>query len=149
MLIERLPPVEEIIRNPEKFFRENRPGFDHDGVICDTRRHVLGYVNDKLGTQYRDVDIRHWHAVTEWAILAGWTTTQARQLEDYVWYDPQFLSQADVNPGARELIDYLLYEDIRFDIITSRKPGLIGPTLSWYRKNFLIYRKNGLLYGLL
>ena len=127
--------IERLVNNSaEKFFKENNPGLDNDGVIRDTRTLVLDFVNCELKTGYRDVDIRHWHAVRQWALESGWPQQRAIDLENYVWFDPSFLMQAEVLPGAEKFTSKLVDLKIPFKVITSRRPQLIKSTYEWYEE---------------
>lgn len=118
-----------------EFLIKKVPGFDNDGVISDTRSLVLDFVNKQLKTNYVDRDIRDWNQVSIWAKESGWTSDKALELDNYVWYDPEFLKKAKLIPGARKLTDFLLHEKVPFKIITSRLPHLVKSTFEWYEEN--------------
>jgi hypothetical protein len=120
---------------PEEFFKIHRPAVDHDGVICDTRQHVLNFVNNALGTKYANRDIRHWHSVRDWATQSGMSMVDAEDLEEYVWFNPDFLRQAKPIPGAIEMCRWLTDHGIHLRVITSRRPNLLESTIDWYREH--------------
>ena len=120
---------------PETFFQTNKPAVDHDGVICDTRQHVLDFVNQRLETNYVNRDIRHWHSVRDWARKAGMLATEAENLEEYVWFNSDFLRQAKPAPGAVEMCDWFVEHEIDLHVITSRRPNLLSSTVDWYQEH--------------
>ena len=125
----------EIASSPEEFFFSNEVIVDHDGVMADTRTLAIEEINETLGTNYTVCDINGWHWVSEIAQEHGMSEGEAKELEDKVWYDPDFLIQAKPLEGAYEFMKWFHDKGLKLSVVTSRNPELRNSTLSWYKEN--------------
>ena len=106
--------------NPEAFFKTYKPLRDFDNVTSATDDLVVNEFNRIFGTKYLPVDIREWHSVRNWAIEKGLSKRDAEEVENHLWYNPDFLFKAKPVPGTCELSYWLYERSIGFPIISSR-----------------------------
>lgn len=133
----------EFIKNPENFFRLNKPATDNDGVMSDTRTLVTGEFNKIFRTNHRPEDIRHWHAIRDWGIESGLSFEEATKLELFLWFDPVLLYKAQPVAGAVEISRWFYERGIPFPVISSRRDLVVSKgayknikdsTIAWYEK---------------
>lgn len=139
---EGLIAVREKIITPEEFFSKYPPSSDMDGVLCNTRKHVVEEFNKMFGTLYTTFDIRDYHAVSRWAGVLGMGKKEAMAIENKLWFDPNVLFRAKPLPGAVKFTRWFAERNIDLPVVTSResnikdvrKPNIEDVTIAWFRK---------------
>jgi hypothetical protein len=125
----------ERLKGPEHFFKNERPSTDFDGVLVNSRKVVVEEFNRMFGTTYSEKDIHQWAAITRWAIELGYSKEEAREIDDYLWYQrPDLLFMAPPIGGALEFTRWFAERGIILPIITSRTPDLKDCTITWVEK---------------
>lgn len=133
LLIESLTMTKERLATPEEFFTKYPLSFDHDGVIANTRGHVVKKVNKELGTNYVVADIDDWFWARNALVEHGWDDDSATEFNNKQWFDKDSLFEVPPTEGAVEFLKWLYDRDLDYHVITSREPQLRESTLGWYQ----------------
>jgi len=129
----------ERIRKPllwELFFY-GLTGFDHDGVMADSRQAAVDGYNDEFKTNHTVDEIRNQNSLAEWAKEdLGVSDEKAMRIHNDIWYHrPDILFHAKPRPGAIALTQELTRNGNSFQIVTSRPEKYTESTYQWYREN--------------
>lgn len=129
--------LKERLFSRETFLEQYQLGFDHDGVISNSRPPVVEEYNKKFGENRSVEELEGFWALAQWAKEdLGVSSKVAMQIHDDLWYRrPDVLLRAEPMPGAKELIKELVRRGKNIQIITSRPPNYRDSTLEWYRTN--------------
>jgi len=128
--------TKERLFNPESFFEKYKIGFDHDGVIADTRQPVVDEYNKIFGTNHTIDEMREYHTLAKWAKEdLGVSEEAALEIDSHLWFErPDILLRAEPMPGAVEFTRWLVDKKISFSIVTSRLPSYRQSTFEWYER---------------
>jgi len=120
----------------EVFFEKYKIGFDHDGVMADTRTPVVEEYNKIFGTEHTVNEMREYRTLARWAEEdLGVSEEAALEIDNYLWFKrPDILLRAKPMPGAVEITKQLADRKIFFPIITSRLPSYRQSTFEWYEE---------------
>ena len=134
----------ERLFNSETFFEKYKIGFDHDGVIADTRRPVVDEYNKIFGTKHNVEEIREYRTLARWAEEDRGTNKEAAlEIDNYFWFKrPDILLRADPMPGAVEITKQLADRKMFFPIITSRLSSYRKSTFQWYEEKMPWINRN-------
>lgn len=134
----------ERLFSPETFFEKYKIGFDHDGVIADTRRPVVDEYNKIFGTKHSVEEIREYRTLARWAEEDFGTSKKAAlEIDNYLWFKrPDILLCADPMPGAVKITKQLADRKIFFPIITSRLSSYRQSTFQWYEEKMPWINRN-------
>jgi 5'(3')-deoxyribonucleotidase len=122
--------------NREEFFEEHEFGFDHDGVMADTRTPIVDEYNKIFGTEHTVNEIREYRTLARWAEEdLGISKKAALEIDNYLWFKrPDILLRAKPMPGAVEITKQLADRKKISRIITSRLPSYRQSTFEWYEE---------------
>jgi 5'(3')-deoxyribonucleotidase len=134
----------EKLFSPETFFEKYKIGFDHDGVIADTRRPIVDEYNKIFGTKHSVEEIREYRTLARWAEEDFGTSKKAAlEIDNYLWFKrPDILLRAGPMPGAVEITKQLADRKIFFPIITSRLSSYRQSTFQWYEEKMPWINRN-------
>ncbi|MBU0572289.1 hypothetical protein KKH23_01300 [Patescibacteria group bacterium] len=146
----------EKLQSPEDFFKKHKIGFDHDGVIANTRTPVVDEYNRIFRTNHTVDEMREYRTLARWAEEDfGISKKAALEIDNYLWFKrPDILLRARPMPGAVEITKQLADRKIFFPIITSRLPSYRQSTFEWYeekmpwiKRDQIIIRENDKMKG--
>lgn len=123
--------------NREMFLETLTHGFDHDGVMADTRTPVVEEYNKKFETNHTVDEIQEYRTLARWAKEdLGANKKLALKIDNHFWFGrPDILLRAKPMPGAVEITKNLVERKKHFQIITSRIPSYRQSTFQWYEEN--------------
>ncbi len=148
--------LKERLFSREVFFEKYKIGFDHDGVIAETRTPVVEEYNKIFGTEHAVNEMREYRTLARWAEEdLGISKEVALKIDNHLWFErPDILLRAKPMPGAVEITKQLADREIFFPIITSRLSSYRQSTFEWYEekmpwinRNQIIIRENDEIEG--
>ena len=123
------------------FYRElNRMGevlevvgsvaFDCDQILIASQIPATRVLNQQFKERYKSSEMR-WFLIRDVAIAHGFSPVDAQLLDEYIWSDPDVLSDSPPIPGALETLR-LISREKETHIATSRLPFLERVTRDYF-----------------
>lgn len=109
----------------------NAVGLDADQILIRSEVPVVKEFNSIFKTSYT-VEELGWESISEWLINLKFSEIDARNMDEYLWTDPDILFDSPPVPGGREVYRALEQLGKEQHIVTSRPPRLEEITRKWF-----------------
>lgn len=129
----------------EKAFYGFQIAWDIDGVSARPEIPVLEIMNERLGTDYRPEDIRHWYWVSETVQEITGNSALAQELESN-WFKPEVLGRAPPDKGTLFVVRFCHFLHFNQIFVTTRLPECSEATCEWFRQYLPWVVTEGLLH---
>jgi 5'(3')-deoxyribonucleotidase len=133
--------------NRETFFENLVIGFDHDGVMSNSRQAAVDEYNHVYGANRTVDEITGYYDIAKWAREdLGISKEEAWKIHEELWYRrPDVLFRAKPLPGAVEITKELSSRGKFYPIITSRGFSYTESTTDWYKYYMPWVNKNQII----
>lgn len=108
-------------------------GIDLDGVLCNTSKTALKYVNKKRGTNYTEKDITSYNW-EDW--FDGWTKEDSQEL----FLRKSIFKSTPTIENSLESVLLLVKNNFEIEYITARDKSITETTYQWVYKNDFPHR---------